>query len=97
VTGIQEILLVILIIVGIVYLPRLTSRGTRVKNAGPAAALSGWTRLAIAASIFWPLLTAAYLQPWRKDLPFFIYFGLGPVVVAWAIGWVVLGYRKGGG
>lgn len=94
-TGIQEILVLILIILGIFYLPRLASRGRQVKNPTPLSGLSGWTRLAIAASVFWPLLAAVYFQPWRKDLVLFIYLGVGPVVVGWVTGWVILGYQKG--
>ena len=95
-SGIQEILVLVIIILGILFLPRILNRSRQQKAAErrPAAALSGKMRLAIAASIFWPALMAAYLQPWRGGLILFIYSGLGPVAFIWIIYWVLTGFRR---
>ena len=95
-SGIQEILVLVIIILGILFLPRILNRSREQKAAEPrpVAVLSGRMRLAIAASIFWPALMAAYLQPWRSGLILFIYSGLGPVALIWIIYWVLAGFRN---
>ncbi len=95
-TGIQEILVLVVIILGILFLPRILNRGqeSRQAESGPLFVLSGKMRLAIAASILWPAVIAALMQPWKKDLFPFLYLGLGPVVLVWIIYWVFTGFRK---
>lgn len=95
-TGIQEILVLVVIILGILFLPRILNRGqeSRQVEFKPPLVLSGKMRLAIAASILWPAVIAALMQPWKKDLFPFLYLGLGPVVLVWVIYWVFTGFRK---
>ena len=95
-TGIQEILVLVAIIVGIIFLPRILNRGHEKKVVAPkpAVVLSGKMRLAIAASVLWPAAIAAYMQPWRDDLFPFLYVGLGPVAVCWVIYWVFTGFSR---
>ena len=95
-SGIQEILVLVAIIVGIIFLPRILSRGQQEKIAVPkkALVLSGKMRLAIAASVLWPALAAAFMQPWKNDLFQFLYIGIGPVAVCWIIYWVFTGFRR---
>jgi hypothetical protein len=98
-SGIQEILLLVAIVLGIIFLPKLTRRGGSYPPAPRLVRLNrikltGKLRLAIAASVFWPLVVAAYFQPWHKDLVPFIYWGIGPVAVCWSLYWVSAGYRK---
>ena len=95
-SGIQEILVLVAIIVGIIFLPRILSRGQEKKIAAPkkAVVLSGKMRLAIAASVLWPALIAAFMQPWKNDLFRFLYIGIGPVAVCWIIYWVFTGFRR---
>ena len=96
-SGIQEILVLVAIILGILFLPRILNRGQREEKAAapkPAAVLSGKMRLAIAASILWPAVVAAFMQPWKND-PFpFLYIGLGPVAACWMVFWVLTGFRR---
>ncbi len=73
-SGIQEILLILLIVLAIVFLPRITGRRqTPVDNGrgrhGPYLKLSGPLRLAILGSIAWLFLTAVYFEPWHRALP----------------------------
>ena len=97
-TGIQEILILVAIILGILFLPRILNRGqeSRQVESKPPYVLSGKMRLAIAASILWPVAIAVILEPWKKDLFPFLYLGLGPVVLVWVIYWVFVGFRKKG-
>ena len=95
-TGIQEILVLVAIIVGILFLPRILNRGQAKESAQtePPFVLSGKMRLAIGASIVWPLAMAAYMQPWKKDLYLFLFTGFGPVVLVWIIFWIYTGFRS---
>ena len=93
-SGIQEILVLVIIILAIFFLPRIMSKQTAQKMAKPAFVLTGKLRLAIAASVIWPALMAAFLKPWQKDLVLFLYIGIGPVFLAWAIFWVFTGFRN---
>lgn len=93
-SGINEILLIGAILLAILFLPRLKSR----KHLNPPKKLTviipGKMRLAMAASVFWPVLTAAFLQPWKKDFVLFLYVGIGPVLFGWALFWVWCGFWK---
>ncbi|MDX2501137.1 MAG: hypothetical protein QNL14_11620, partial [Deltaproteobacteria bacterium] len=60
----------------------------------PAAEISGKMRLAIAATVFWPVVIAAFMQPWKNDLFSFLYIGLGPVALGWIIFWVYTGFLR---
>lgn len=95
-SGIQEILVLVIIILGILFLPRILNRGQAKPPAAarPAIMLNGRMRLALAASALWPLLIAAYLQPWKQGLITYLYFGPGPVLVLWLIYWVINGFWK---
>ncbi len=92
-SGIQEILVLVAIILGILFLPRILNRGQEKKPAASklAVVLSGKMRLAIAASVLWPAAIAAFMQPWKNDLFPFLYIGLGPVILGWIIFWVYTG------
>ena len=93
-SGIQEILILVVIIMAIFFLPRVISRGKEKKQLEQVFALSGKMRLAIATSVFWPLLMAAVIQPWQKNMPLFLYIGFGPVAFGWIINWVSHGFRN---
>jgi hypothetical protein len=51
-------------------------------------------RVAIAASVIYPIVAAAFLQPWRNDLILFLYAGMGPVLLGWLFYWVHTGRKK---
>ena len=95
-SGIQEILVLVIIILGILVLPRILNRGQEKQTVKvkPAVALGGRMRLAIVASVLWPVLIAAYLQPWNQSLISFLYIGPGPVIVVWLIYWVTTGFKN---
>ena len=96
-SGIQEILLIVLIVVGIWLLPRLLNRG------GPGGAepvegppvLGGRVRLALLISGVWLAGAAYFLEPWGNGFLRFALIGLGPVALAWGVAWVVIGFRRG--
>ena len=95
-SGIQEILVLVIIILGILFLPRILNRGGE-KPSGqvkPTVVLTGRMRLAIAASALWPALIAAFMQPWKQEPVSYLYLGIGPVAIVWILYWVVTGFRK---
>ena len=95
-SGIQEILVLVVIILGILFLPRILNRGQEKRPAvpRPAIVISGTMRVAISASVLWPVLMAAFMQPWEKDLSRYLFIGIGPVALLWLIYWVFTGFRK---
>ena len=105
-SGIQEILVLIIIVLGILILPRILNpdRSEKGPQGGDGSsrispgltALSGRMRLAIIVSILWPLAALLYFQPWHRHLIPFVVFGIGPVALFWGAFWVVAGFRKPG-
>ena len=95
-SGVQEILVLVVIILGILFLPRILNRGQEARSteAWPKVVLSGRMRLALAASGLWPALVAAYMQPWKQNVISFLYLGPGPVLVLWLLYWVITGFKK---
>ena len=96
-SGLQEILILVLIIVVLFTLPRILQRGK--ENRGTASLpqekpMRGRTRLAILASGLWPAVAAVLLEPWHGEIVPFLVIGLLPVGLGWAIAWVVWGYKK---
>jgi len=98
-SGIQEILVLVVIILGILFLPRILNRGQEKRPAvpRPVIVISGKMRLAIAASFLWPAVMAAFMQPWEKDLSRYLYLGVGPVALVWIVYWVLTGFRRNKG
>ncbi len=95
-SGIQEILVLVIIILGILFLPRILNRspGTQVAKAKPVFSLSGRMRLALAASILWPALIAAIMQPWNQNVVTYLYIGPSPVLLLWILYWVITGFKR---
>jgi len=98
-SGLQEILLILLIVLAIVILPRITGRrqtpvATDRGRRRPYLKLSGPLRLAILGSIAWLFIAAVHFDPWHRDLPGFLYAGAGPVFLFWGVLWIVAGFRK---
>jgi hypothetical protein len=96
-SGIQEILLIVLIILAIFFVPRMTKsrpspKPLLLRRSSPT--LSGLLRLAIVISILWPVGCALYFKPWHDAFIPFAVVGIGPVVVAWSLNWVMAGMRR---
>jgi hypothetical protein len=98
-SGIQEILVLVIIILAIFFIPRLLAKGTTPKASETRSVkiipkLSGRMRLAILASILWILLTTMYFQPWRKDFVVFLYSSVSPLLAGWGLYWVIIGFKR---
>jgi|SaaInl4_200m_RNA_FD_contig_101_366748_length_1633_multi_3_in_0_out_0_2 hypothetical protein len=95
-SGIQELLVIILIIMAIFFIPRITGKNHK-KNSSTSIfqKISGKMRVAIVLSIIWPFFVAGYFQPWNGPVFFpFIYYAFGPVICGWSIFWIYNGYKK---
>lgn len=92
-SGIQEILVIGLIIVVILLAPRMLSRGQdSADRSSPAdrtrRKLSRPMRLAVVLSVVWLAATAATFQPWTSDPSPFLLVGISPVAILWGILWI---------
>ncbi len=94
VSGLQEILVIVLIFVLIFFLPRLKGRGGEKRSQKTLQALSGKLRLALVVSVVWLLLWTAYFQPWTGRVLGFAVVGLCPVALGWGVLWILDGFRK---
>ncbi len=95
-SGFQEILIIALILLAILYLPRRTRDARSIRRIRPQKDLSPGIRMALVASLIWPMVSAWFLRPWEEDPIRFLYLGLVPVALGWAFWWVASGYRKKG-
>ena len=93
-SGFHEILLVAAILAGILFVPRMMPKRIAQTPPRQAVVISRNMRIAIAASVIYPVLAAAFFQPWRKDLIMFLYLGAGPVLLGWLLYWVIAGRKK---
>ena len=93
-SGFQEILVVAVILMGILFLPRILPGRIEQRPTHPARLLSRKMRLAIVASIIYPAIAALFLQPWHGDVMMFLYAGLGPVALCWLGYWAFTGRKK---
>jgi hypothetical protein len=96
-SGVQEVLLIVLIVSGLFLLPRLMKPRPAPPSTNlrrPAVRVTWPLRLAIVLSILWPTAWAFHLKPWQDTLIPFAVIGMGPVIVGWALSWVVAGMRN---
>lgn len=95
-SGIQEILVLAIIVLAILFIPRLRGGQPAIpqESASLLQRMSGKLRLALAASFVYPALVAAFVKPWKGDTIQFVYIGLGPVALLWLLYWVIVGFNK---
>lgn len=92
--GFQEILIIIGVILGLIFIPRMINQNQPQRRPEPGFRLSGKVRVAIAASVVYLALTVAYFRPWQGNYLIFVYVGIGPIILAWLIYWVLSGFKK---
>ena len=97
-SGFQEILLIVIILLAIFFIPRMTARNTdrpplRPAVRRPMRKLSPGWRLAILVSVLWLGGTLLYLRPWAGSEGWVLFGAIGvlPPGVAWGLYWVVAG------
>jgi hypothetical protein len=96
-SGIQEILIIVLIIAGIFLVPRMMNprpAPQKVVLRRDPLKLSWTLRLAVILSFLWPVACGLYFKPWQQNLILFATLGIGPVVVGWSLKWVLAGMKN---
>ena len=89
-SGLQEILIVVLIVLGIIFLPRVLGRpmAQRPPVRPKSFRMSGVMRLSLVVSAVWLVGGIIYHRAWEAiTMPFYLY-GMGPVILGWAAYWV---------
>lgn len=92
--GVQEILVLVIIILAIFFVPRIMGPARPATRQKIVITVSAKMRLLLGLSAVWLLGTAMMLRPWQKDLTLFLYVGVGPVLLGWMVRWVVSGFKK---
>ncbi len=93
-TGVSEILVLILLISCILILPRMFKPQPAASPKEKIARLSRKKRAAIVASILYPIAVALLIKPWDGHFLKFAVIGLVPVTLAWAVYWVAAAPKK---
>ncbi|MCP3873462.1 MAG: hypothetical protein GY699_09960 [Desulfobacteraceae bacterium] len=96
-TGISEILVLVLLIACILILPRLfkgESSNKKITTSTEIKKLTVIARFGIVLSFIYPLVLALLLKPWEKNNILYISVGIIPVFIIWAIVWIMAGRKK---
>jgi hypothetical protein len=96
-TGISEILILILLIACILILPRLLKGESASKSISPVQTinkLSAKKRLGIVLSVAYPTIFALIFKPWQGNLIPYISIGVAPVILVWSFIWIIAGKKK---
>ena len=96
VTGINEILVLVLLIACILILPRLFKKDSAKKGSSSKKIknLSAKIRFSIVLTLVYPIVAALYLKPWENNPIIYLSYGVVPVFLVWAIAWIVAGKKK---
>ena len=99
-SGVQEILLISAIILGLFFIPRMvkprTCAGNKAVPTRPVPHLTWKLRLAVVISVIWPAAWALHFRPWQHNAGAFAVVGIGPVVIGWSLKWVLAGMKHKG-
>ncbi|WP_457552455.1 hypothetical protein [Desulfobacula sp.] len=95
-TGISEILVLVLLITCILILPRFfkgepAKKKSSLKKLGR---ISAKIRFSLVLSFIYPLAMALYLKPWKENFITYISCGVIPVFLVWATAWILAGGKK---
>ncbi len=94
-SGLQEILVLVLIVIVLFFLPRMVSRPAQVpKPPVQIKQIPAKWRLAVFLSLVWLVIAALWLKPWEGSLVMFAGVGALPVMIFWGAVWVLGGYMR---
>ncbi len=98
-SGIKEIVLVVMVLVALFMIPRFIRSGNAPAPSSKSSGSgdqnkTGMLRLAVLLSVLWIALAMILLNPIKGELLPFMGAGVLPVALAWGIRWVVLGFKK---
>jgi hypothetical protein len=94
-TGISEILVLVLLITCILILPRMFKAPAELKISPKLIKkLSLKNRLAVVLTLVYPLAMALYLKPWNENLIAYISYAIVPVLLFYATIWILAARKK---
>jgi hypothetical protein len=94
-SGLQEILVLVIIVIVLFFLPRMVSRPAQVPRPPvQIKKIPGKWRLAVFVSLVWLVVTALWLEPWQGHPVMFAGVGALPVALFWGGVWVAHGYSR---
>lgn len=93
-TGISEILVLVFLICLILIVPRMMKPSPGNAPSRPVRKLTPAMRSGIVASVILPVVAALVLQPWEKNFIFYLVIGILPVILSWAVVWILAGKKK---
>lgn len=97
-TGISEVLVLILLIACILILPRMLKGVPAKKGMGSPIKikhLNPSKRLSIFASILYPVIVGLILTPWENGSYIaYLTYGVLPVLIVWGLVWILAGKKK---
>jgi hypothetical protein len=94
-SGLQEILVLVIIVIVLFFLPRMVSRPAQVPKPPVQIKQIPWKwRLAVFASLVWLVVSALWLKPWEDGPVRFVGVGALPLLVFWGGVWVLAGYKR---
>lgn len=95
-TGISEILVLILLICAVLIVPRMMAPAPKKSSARKAKkGLSAKMRAGIVLSVLVPVVSALVLKPWAGNIIPFVIAGILPVAIAWAGFWIISARKNG--
>jgi len=94
--SITEILTLVVIIIGIIILPRMFKQEQKSpgKKKLSINSVSVPARFGIILSILIPIVSALYYQPWNNGFVMFILTGIIPLIAGWGLYWTFSGFKK---
>ncbi len=95
-TGISEILILVLLITCILILPRIFKGepDNKISPSKKIQALPAKLRVSIVLTLAYPMVMALYLKPWENNLIIYLAYGIIPVFLFWALAWIVAGKKN---
>lgn len=94
--GLNEILILVILAGIILMLPRFFKKAPSAKRKTiiNRFQLSVRNRIIVVLSLAWPGVAALYFQPWKENHTDFVTFGVIPVILVWAVLWIMAGKKK---
>ncbi|MCG8552860.1 MAG: hypothetical protein MI799_20840 [Desulfobacterales bacterium] len=89
-TGISELLVLILLILCILIVPRMITPkpSGKGKKRSSARVFTMKIRIAIVLSAADIIISALWTKPWQGQILMFIMFGILPVALGWSLVWI---------
>lgn len=93
-TGISEILVLILLICAILIIPRMMKPAPSARSSKNSKGLTAGMRAGIVVSLLLPVVSGLITKPWNGNPITFVITGILPVALAWGAFWILSARKK---